>query len=530
VIMDQNAEQRYYQVWNYVMLALQALFVKTITTPSANAQANLALKVIDLVLKFYLQPHVNKEAYVDDVLAQILNVLQVGVLWQFIKDKTGGLVGRRRQAGGVMKGIGGDLAAQYFVGGALAGIIPPLVTAMYECLKSLLKLRRKSKKAYAKADDAQKDAKMLASNDPSERAKVISKRILNEDNIKKAKKYLEEKTGVGGDMMAQVDPKKVEQVALLLVAGEGKQVFKAAKEFKTQFTQIRNLEFEPTDPRSEMMCLNKALQKVAAMGEYKNCFLSNDARPGLLQLLGLPAQFDLNDLKEKGPEMLAENLGIDPMFVKVMTLCMEFDPEKGKEYVRKADLVLFKLPWPAMYNLQQLKDFVLGQFETKNDEKYSKADGMLRIRVQTEGEDTSTYEDVAPGSKFNITQAPVRLGIDVPDRLYGVPTVVATGMPVRPGDPGYAEQQKLVTEPFYTWTPEVRENPLAKAHVARTVEVNLDRESGSLIGSIDEGFRQIHDGHLKRPPMAPAQPYMSPGFGPQLAAPYMMPMGGTPWG
>ena len=75
---------------------------------------------MDLVLKFYLAPHVNKEAYVDDILAQILNVLQVGVLWQFIKDKTGGLVGRRRQ-GSIMQGLGGDMAARYFVGGALAG-------------------------------------------------------------------------------------------------------------------------------------------------------------------------------------------------------------------------------------------------------------------------------------------------------------------------------------------------------------------------------------------------------------------------
>ena len=101
---------------------------------------------MDLVLKFFLMPHASKTAYFDDILAQALNLLQVGVLAKFIKDK----------ADGLLVGVGsfsGDQAGVLFVGGALAAIGPALFTAMYECFSKLMVLRRKVRLANAKMKD-----------------------------------------------------------------------------------------------------------------------------------------------------------------------------------------------------------------------------------------------------------------------------------------------------------------------------------------------------------------------------------------
>ena len=75
---------------------------------------------MDLVLKFSLFPHTSKTAYFDDIVAQALNLLQVGVLAKFIQEKADGLV----------MGEGffcGDRAGVFFVGGALAAIGPAAV-------------------------------------------------------------------------------------------------------------------------------------------------------------------------------------------------------------------------------------------------------------------------------------------------------------------------------------------------------------------------------------------------------------------
>ena len=87
----------------------------------------------------------NKTAYFDDILAQALNLLQVGVLFKYIKD----------QAEGLLKGegLGGDSAGVFFVGGALAAIGPALFTAMYECVQKFFVLYRKLRVAKAKVRD-----------------------------------------------------------------------------------------------------------------------------------------------------------------------------------------------------------------------------------------------------------------------------------------------------------------------------------------------------------------------------------------
>jgi hypothetical protein len=529
----------------------------------------LGLKVVDLVLKFYLAPHVNKEAYVDDILAQILNVLQVGVLWQFIKDKTGGLVGRRRQ-GSIMQGLGGDMAARYFVGGALAGIIPPLVTAMYECVKSLFRLRRKTKKAAAKANDAKNDLEAL--KDPETAKKMIAKKILNSDHAKKAKSMFQEKTGLDDGTMGAFSDQKVEQIATLLVTDRGKEVFKAAKEFSTRYAMIRNKTFVPTDPRSSAKCLAQALQEVAT--DYEDCLKTTvNGEAGLLAILGVREDIDLSRIDIDMPD-LANFVDIDPTIVKAITLCMEFDPEKGKEYMRKANLVLFKLPWPQDM-IDAVKNYVLNIISNDTQNGPAKVgpvelqyisecvyfvwrvydasamcrksvsarliltpvsayreqeSGMMRIRIKTEGDDTYKYEDIAPGTKIHIKQAPLRPGIDFSERMYGAATFKGTGMSVLPGNAGHAEHEKLEAERFFTWTPEIQESPLDKAHVARSVVVdwNTEEYGATIKGEIDPGFRYMHNpGAPPRAPPPPTygQPYMSPGIGPQFAAPNVMPMG-----
>ena len=170
-------------------------------------------------------------------------------------------------------------------------------------------------------------------------------------------------------------------------------------------------------------------------------------------------------------------------------------------------------------------------------------EGMIRIKVKTDGdEETSEYVDIAPGSKIHITQAPLRPGIDYSERMYGAPNIVSRNgmahapMPVAKGMPGYAEHERLQTEHFFTWTPEVLQYPLSKAHVARTVEIKYGESGGTeIVSTVDEGHKH-HQGHIHthlRPPMAPAQPYMSPGFGPQAvsmmgSAPPMGMMGSAP--
>ena len=104
---------------------------------------------MDLVLKFFLMPHASKTAYFDDILAQALNLLQVGVLAKFIQEKADGLV--------MGEGFfSGDRAGVFFVGGALAAIGPALFTAMYECFSKLMVLRRKVRLANAKMKDVKK--------------------------------------------------------------------------------------------------------------------------------------------------------------------------------------------------------------------------------------------------------------------------------------------------------------------------------------------------------------------------------------
>ena len=531
---------------------------------------------MDLVLKFYLAPHVNKEAYVDDIIAQILNVLQVGVLWQFIKDKTGGLVGRRRQ-GSIMQGLGGDMAARYFVGGALAGIIPPLVTAMYECVKSLFRLRRKTKKAAAKANDAKNDLEAL--KDPETARRMIVQKVLKSDHFQKAKSMFQEKTGLNDGTMGACSEQKVEQIATLLATDRGKKVFKAAKEFSTRYAMIRNKRFDQMDPGSSAKCLSQALKDVAT--EHKDCLYTEYGQnglpvPGLLTILGLE-HIDLSQIQQidiDRPEAL-NFLNIDPTIVKAITLCMEFDPEKGKEYMRKANLVLFVLPWPQDM-IDAVKNYVLGIISNDTQNGPAKVgpvelqyisecvyfvwrvydasamcrksvsarliltpvsayreqeSGMMRIRIKTEDDDTYKYEDIAPGTKIHIKQAPLRPGIDFSERMYGAATFKGTGMSVQPGNAGHAEHEKLEADRFFTWTPEIQEKPLDKAHVARSVVVDWNPEEygATIKGEIDPGFRYMHNPGAPPagapPPPTYGQPYMSPGIGPQFAAPNVMPMG-----
>jgi hypothetical protein len=158
-----------------------------ITSPLVNAAANLCLKAVDLTLKFSLAPHTNKTAYFDDILAQALNVLQVGVLFKLIKDKADGVVKG--------EGLGGDSAGVFFVGGALAAIGPLLFTAMYECFLKLIVLYRKLQLADAKIRDAMNALKQARKNPDDEMkrkkslVKALKKAVI--EGIEKEKKLKE---------------------------------------------------------------------------------------------------------------------------------------------------------------------------------------------------------------------------------------------------------------------------------------------------------------------------------------------------
>jgi hypothetical protein len=286
------------------------------------------------------------------------------------------------------------------------------------------------------------------------------------------------------------------------------------------------------DPRSSAKCLAQALKEVAT--EYKECLYTEygePVQPGLLAILGVREDIDPSQIDIDQPDTL-NFVNIDPTIVKAITLCMEFDPEKGKEYMRKANLVLFVLPWPQDM-IDAVKNYVLGIISNDTQNGPAKESGMMRIRIKAEGDDTYKYEDIAPGTKIHIKQAPLRPGIDFSERMYGAATFKGTGMSVQPGNPGHAEHEKLETERFFTWTPEIQETPLDKAHVARSVVVDWNPEEygATIKGEIDPAIRHIHSFGAPPagapPPPTYGQPYMSPGIGPQpqFAAPNVMPMG-----
>jgi len=169
-------------------------------------------------------------------------------------------------------------------------------------------------------------------------------------------------------------------------AFDGKLVFKAAKEMKNRYLKSLNTA-EPLsatvmggnmgqggpssnaiDPRTDIKCLLEALQTVMNDPSYKDA-LEKGGKDLLFGLVGLDsANLDLNpgqDLNAvvnrltQGP--LAKTLGENiSRFRKVMQMCSAFDPEQGKEYFRKAKMVLFELPWPEEYTLEALKNYVMG--------------------------------------------------------------------------------------------------------------------------------------------------------------------------
>ena len=89
------------------------------------------------------------------------------------------------------------------------------------------------------------------------------------------------------------------------------------------------------DPRTDIKCLLEALQNP---GQDLNAVVNRLTQGPLAKTLG-------------------ENIS---RFRKVMQMCSAFDPEQGKEYFRKAKMVLFELPWPEEYTLEALKNYVMG--------------------------------------------------------------------------------------------------------------------------------------------------------------------------
>merc|ERR1719163_1275554 len=158
--------------------------------------------------------------------------------------------------------------------------------------------------------------------------------------------------------------------------------------------------FDQMDPRSSAKCLAQALKEVAT--EYEDCLKTVNGEAGLLAILGVREDIDLSRIDIDMPD-LANFVNIDPTIVKAITLCMEFDPEKGKEYMRKANLVLFVLPWPQDM-IDAVKNYVLGIISNDTQNGPAKESGMMRIRIKTEGDDTYKYEDIAPGTKIHIKQ------------------------------------------------------------------------------------------------------------------------------
>ena len=67
---------------------------------------------------------------------------------------------------------------------------------------------------------------------------------------------------------------------------------------------------------------------------------------------------DLNTVVDRlNTVSLVENIS---RFRKVMQMCSAFDPEKGKEYLRKSKMVLLELPLPEDYTQESLKNYVMG--------------------------------------------------------------------------------------------------------------------------------------------------------------------------
>ena len=345
---------------------------------------------MDLVLKFFLMPHASKTAYFDDILAQALNLLQVGVLAKFIKDK----------ADGLLVGVGsfsGDQAGVLFVGGALAAIGPALFTAMYECFSKLMVLRRKVRLANAKMKDIRNLIPFSRANAQEETRKRIEKALnkaFTAGNKSVNPESRDAPNSVAGVQLSEAEMKKyVKIMADILTAAsfpssafDGKLVFKAAKEMKNRYLKSLNTA-EPRsgtvmggnmgqggpnsneiDPHTDIKCLLEALQTVMNDPSYKDA-LEKGGKDLLFGLVGLDsANLDLNpgqDLNAvvnrltQGP--LAKTLGENiSRFRKVMQMCSAFDPEKGKEYLRKSKMVLLELPRPEDYTQESLKNYVMG--------------------------------------------------------------------------------------------------------------------------------------------------------------------------
>jgi hypothetical protein len=344
---------------------------------------------MDLVLKFSLFPHTSKTAYFDDIVAQALNLLQVGVLAKFIQEKADGLV--------MGEGFfSGDRAGVFFVGGALAAIGPALFTAMYECFEKLLVLRRKLRLAAAKMKDVKKMIpQSLSAADLVDLFREQTMKALNKAFIEGNKSVNPESlSGAAPHRVAGVQlpeaamQKYVKIIADILTAAsfpdssafDGKLVFKAAKEMKNRYLKSLNTA-EPLsatvmggnmgqggpssneiDPRTDIKCLLEALQTVMNDAFYKDA-LEKGGKDLLFGLVGLDSEnLDLNQglnavVDRLNTASLGENIS---RFRKVMQMCSAFDPEKGKEYIRKAKMVLFELPSPEEYTLESFKNYVMG--------------------------------------------------------------------------------------------------------------------------------------------------------------------------
>jgi hypothetical protein len=387
-----------------------------ITSPLVNAAANLCLKAVDLTLKFSLAPHMNKTAYFDDILAQALNVLQVGVLFKLIKDKADGVVKG--------EGLGGDSAGVFFVGGALAAIGPLLFTAMYECFLKLIVLYRKLQLADAKIRDAMNALKQARKNPDDEMkrkkslVKALKKAVI--EGIEKEKKLKEKhpefvaapNSVAGVRLTPESMEKYVDTMAKLLARDDSQVILKAAKEMKNQYLISLNMakpssSSDEIDPLTKIVFLLEALQTAMNDPSYKAA-LEMGGKDLLFRLLQLPAGLDLNkDLKAVASRLNSGSLieNID-RFRKVMQMCTDIEKatcsnlEMVKEYLRKSKMVLSELPWPEDYTQERLRIYVGVPVKPKpaEDQAQSTPDGagnkeqgvVLSVKCSHESE-TSKY-------------------------------------------------------------------------------------------------------------------------------------------
>ena len=321
-----------------------------ITSPLVNAAANLCLKAVDFTLKFSLAPHTNKTAYFDDILAQALNVLQVGVLFKFVKDKADGVVKG--------EGLGGDSAGVFFVGGALAAIGPALFTAMYECFWKLVVLYRKILLAKAKMKDTKKMLDNARKNTDAKRNEFLLKKALMNVFTKESENLvLESDANLDSGAVVQLTPAAMQEFKIMFdLLTRHTDLFKAAKEIRNQYLKklakrlaksLKLKKAEPHNPLSNIVCLVKALQTVMNDPSSK-VTLTVRGKDLLFKLLQLPAGLDLN----ADPDAVAIRLNSESFttenidrFRELMQMCSDFDPEKGREYYRKAKLVLSYLPY-----------------------------------------------------------------------------------------------------------------------------------------------------------------------------------------